>query len=374
MSDHPTGTLTAVPVAPGRVPVLGHTVSLLRKRFGFTRSLAPLGDVVKIQLGPLPSYVVTRADLVHQVLVTQAGAFDKGIMFDRFRPFFGNGIAMSNGPFHDSQRRLVQPAFHVNRIAGYTGTMCRTAQELTDSWRAGQVVEFDQAMQELAGNIVCGTLFTTELGGAVTAEVQRSLPLVIKQGMVRALSPAALTRLPIPVNRQFDQAIARLRQVVQAVITEGRDRPGDRPDVLSMLLAARDADTGTAMTDTQVYDEVVTLLTGGIETTALALSWFFHEIARHPDIKRRWHSELNSVLNGRSPSHVDVPNLSYTTSIVREVLRLYPIWLLMRRTNTSVRLDGVILPKFEHPGQLRAGGNTGEGPATPFQAPLPGLC
>src|SRR5256885_6311989 len=123
MSVKAPGTLDAVPVAPGRWPVLGHTPSLLRRRFGFTSSLAGFGDVVKVYLGPLPTYVVTRPDLVHQILVTDGRKFDKGIMFDRFRPFFGNGIAMSNDPFHNSQRRLVQPAFHVNRIAGYTAVM-----------------------------------------------------------------------------------------------------------------------------------------------------------------------------------------------------------------------------------------------------------
>jgi cytochrome P450 len=117
MSLKPNMALDAVPVAPGRWPLLGHTPSLLRRRFGFTSSLREHGDLVKIYLGPLPTYFVTSPELVHQVLVTDGARFEKGIMFDRFRPYFGNGIAMSNGSMHLRQRRLVQPAFHGERIA-----------------------------------------------------------------------------------------------------------------------------------------------------------------------------------------------------------------------------------------------------------------
>jgi cytochrome P450 len=344
MSVHPTGTMRTLPVAPGRWPVLGHTPSLLCKRFGFTSALASHGDVVRIHLGPLPTYVVTSADLVHQILVTDGKKFDKGIMFDRFRPLFGNGIAMSNGAFHDAQRRLVQPAFHINRIAGYTVAMSAAAQDLAASWRPGQVIAVDKAMHQLSVTIVGKTLFATELGSTAIAEAQRSMPVVIKQGMVRALSPAFVTRLPIPANRRFNEAITRLREIVRSVIAEGREHQADRGDVLSMLLAARDTETGEAMTDGQVYDEVVTLLTGGVETTALALSWMFHEIGRHPDVERRWHRELDEVLDGRAVTHDDVPKLRYTSQIAREVLRRYPIWLLMRRTNTDVTLGGVTIP------------------------------
>ncbi|SMD22016.1 cytochrome P450 [Kibdelosporangium aridum] len=343
MSVSPPGTLSAMPVAPGRWPLLGHTPSLLRQRFGFTSSLAQHGDVVKVYLGPLPAYAVTSPALIHQILVTDGKKFDKGILFDRFRPFFGNGIAMSNDPLHARQRRLVQPAFHINRIAGYATVMSEAAQAIAESWRPNQVVEFDQAMHQLAVTIAGRTLFTTELGGAAIAEAQRSMPVVIKQGMIRALSPGFVTHLPIPGNRQFDQAIERLRAIVLAVIAEGREQQEDRDGILSMLLSARDEDTGEPMTDQQVYDEVVTLLTGGIETTALALSWFFHEIARHPQIQQRWHEEIDA-LGGRPVTYEDVPKLTYTGQISKEVLRRYPIWLLMRRTNTDVDLDGTVVP------------------------------
>jgi cytochrome P450 len=329
---------------PGRWPLLGHTPSLLRQRFRFTSGLRDKGDVVKIYLGVLPTFVLTTPELVHRMLVTEAGKFEKGILFDRFRPHFGNGLAMSNGGFHLRQRRLMQPAFHRERIANYAATMVSAASVLTAGWQPGQVVAVDKAMQQLAVEIVGRTLFATELGSAAIAQAQRSMPVVIKQGMIRALSPKFVETLPIPGNRRFDEAIRRLREVVHEVIAAGRAEGTDNGDLLSMLLLARDEDTGEGMTDQQVHDEVVTLLTGGIETTGLALSWLFHEIARHPDVERRWHAEVDEVLDGRPATIDDLAALTYTRQVVNEVLREYPIWLLMRRTNTEVDLGGVALP------------------------------
>jgi cytochrome P450 len=332
-----------VPVAPGRWPLLGHTPSLLRQRFGFTSSLRDLGGIVKVYLGPLPTYFVTSAEAVGQMLVQDGAKFEKGALFDRFRPYFGNGLAMSNGSFHHRQRRLVQPSFHRDRITHYTTTMVRSATELTDSWTSGQVVELDRVMHELAVTTIGRTLFSTELGRAAVAEAQRSMPVVIKQGMIRALSPKILEKLPVPGNRRFDQAIVRLRRIVHEVIATGRAEGGDHGDVLSMLLLARD-EAGEGMDDLQIHDEVVTLLTGGIETTALALSWFFHEVARNPEIEERFHAEIDGVLAGRAVTPEDLPKLEYTRRITNEVLRRYPIWLLMRRTREEVDLGGVRIP------------------------------
>src|SRR3954463_7717659 len=111
-----------IPGAPGRWRFLGHTPAMLRRRVGFTSSLRQHGDIVTIYLGPLRTYFLTSPELVHQILVTHATSFTKGAIFDRFRPLMGNGLVMSEGGFHRRQRRLVQPAFHRSRLAGYAET------------------------------------------------------------------------------------------------------------------------------------------------------------------------------------------------------------------------------------------------------------
>ncbi|WP_086847359.1 cytochrome P450 [Amycolatopsis kentuckyensis] len=330
----------SVPVAPSRWPFLGHTPTLLRQRFAFTDTLPGHGEIVKLYLGPAPVYFVASPRLAHEVLVNEGPKFRKGAMFDKFRPFIGNGLVLSNGDFHLRQRRLMQPAFHRDRLAAYAEIMRRAAADLSDSWRAGEVRPIDDDMQGLAVTIVGEALFSTELGKAAIAEARRSIYVIIQQGMIRALSPKFVEKLPVPGNRRFDEAIARMQGIVIEVIRDWRREGVDHGDLLSTLLLG-------GMTDEQARDEALTLLTAGIETTALALAlaWTFHELGRHPEIEARVHAELDEVLEGRPVTVEDLPRLTYVRQVVDEVLRQYPLWMLMRRTLTEVDLGGVRLPE-----------------------------
>ncbi|MEU4739247.1 cytochrome P450 [Actinosynnema sp. NPDC023658] len=334
----------AVPVAPGRLPFLGHSVGMMRHRQRFTASLRDHGEVVRVDLGPMSTYFVTSPRLVHQVLVTDGPRFRKGAMFDKFRPYLGNGLLLSDGAFHLRQRRMIQPAFHRERIERYAGMMARAAAALAGSWTPGEVRVVEDDMQGLAVTNVGEALFSTALGQRVITEVRRSVFVVIKQGMVRALSPSFVEKLPLPANREFDRAVARMRALVLEVIASRRaEGTPDHGDLLSTLLLAQD-DAGDGMTDQQTYDEVLTLLTAGIETTALALAWAFHEIGRNPDVERRVVAELDEVLGGRPVTFADVPRLVRTAAVADEVLRMYPVWILMRRAVEPVDLGGVELP------------------------------
>jgi cytochrome P450 len=222
--------------------------------------------------------------------------------------------------------------------------MVRAASDLVGSWTPGEVRVVEEDMQGLAVTVVGEALFSTGMGARAIEEVRRSIFVVIKQGMVRALSPSFVEKLPIPGNREFDRAVERMRAIVLEVVASWRNEGTDHGDVLSMLLLAQD-DAGAGMTDQQTYDEVLTLLTAGIETTALALSWIFHEIARHPDVERRLVAELDDVLDGRPVAVDDVAKLVYTHQVVNEVLRMYPIWFIMRRATADVDLGGARIPE-----------------------------
>ncbi|HEX6345176.1 cytochrome P450 [Umezawaea sp.] len=335
----------SVPVAPGRLPLFGHTMRMARQRHAFTASLRNCGDIVRIDLGTMRTYFVTNPRLVDELLVKKGSSFRKGALFDKFQPVFGNGLATSNGSFHRRQRRMVRPAFHTERIALYAQAMARAAADLTATWRPGQVRVVEEDTQALAVTIVGEALFSTRMGDDAIEEVRRSIFTVLKQGMVRALSPSFVEKLPLRGNREFDGAVDRLRSIVLDVVRGWREEGVDRGDLLSMLLMAQDEDTGEPMSDEQVHDEVMTLLIGGIETTALALAWTFHEIARHPEVERRVHAEVDEVLGGRAPTLADIGKLVYLDQVVDEVLRMYPVWFLMRRTLRPVELGDVVLPE-----------------------------
>jgi cytochrome P450 len=331
-----------VPVAPRRWPLLGHTPAMLTQRAKFTDALHEHGDVVRLDLGPLHAYFVTSPALTHEVLVSQGSKFRKGAMFDKFQPYLGTGLLLSNGEHHLRQRRMMQPAFHRERIQAYASTMARAAAALVARWQPGEIRVIENDMQELAVTIVGETLFSTEIGHRAVEEVRRSIFTVIQQGMIRALSPSFVEKLPLPGNREFDAAIARMKAVVLQVIESWRADGTDHGDVLSMLLLAQE--DGVGMTDQQVYDEVLTLLTAGIETTAIALAWALYEVGLNPEIERRLHEEVDSVVGDRQVTFADVSSLTYTAQVVQETLRKYPIWFVMRRTLVEVQLGDVTLP------------------------------
>ncbi|MFI9818193.1 cytochrome P450 [Saccharothrix variisporea] len=333
-----------VPVAPGRLPFLGHTLPMLRGRHRYTARLRERAEIVEVDLGPLPTYFVTSPRFTHQVLVTDGPRFRKGIMFERFEPFLGNGLILSDGAFHRRQRRMVQPAFHRDRLAGYTAIMADAAGRAVGAWRPGEVRVVEDDMQALAVTIVGEALFTTEIEPRAIEEIRRSMFEVTKYGMLMALLPGALAKVPTPPNRRFHRAIGRIQAVVGEVVARRRAEGVDRGDLLSILLQAHDEDTGEGMSDRQVFDEVVGLLSAGIETTALALAWAFHELSRHPDVEERLHAEVDEVLAGRPVTFDDLPKLTYTRQVVQEVLRRYPIWILMRRTLEPVDFDGFEVP------------------------------
>lgn len=336
--------MPSVTTVPGRWPLIGHSVTLLRSPVEFLASLPASGDVVRVFLGPLPVYLVTTPELAQQLLTSDK--FDKGIVFDKMRPLFGNGLATSNGAFNQRQRRMMLPAFSRARVSTYAENVITTlATELRDSWHDGQRLEFDALMQDFVMTVAGRTLFSADLGPEVLAEVKRSIPIMLRHVLVRAFSPSFVEKLPLKANREFDAAAARLREVIPAVVVGAREQGADHGDLLSALLAARDAETGEAMTDEQVHDEVVTILTTGAETTAVALAWFFHEVGTRPAVRRRFHAEVDAVLGGRPATFADVAKLEYTGRIINEVLRRTPPIILMRRAREDVEIGGVLVRK-----------------------------
>ncbi|MBB1255454.1 cytochrome P450 [Streptomyces sp. OF3] len=336
----------SVPRAPGRLPLLGHVLRLWRDPLGFLSSLRDHGEIVRVDLGTMPMYVVTTPELVREVTVTQARSFEKGRFFDRLRPLAGNGLANSDGELHRRNRRLIQPMFHPTRIARYSAVMSANAAAMSDRWREGQEIELEEEMARYAVETLAETLFSTDIGRPAVEAVRTNLPIVLKNLLLRAASPKALDRLPIRANRDFDEAAANLRRVIDEVVATARSTGhGDsHNDLLALLLAAQDSETGESLTDVEVRDELSTLLFAGAETTAATLAWTLHELARHRDVEEQVVAEIRDVVGDRPVTIEDVPKLEAIRRVLDEVVRLHGVTMLMRRATAPVTLGGVDLP------------------------------
>ncbi|MFI0263074.1 cytochrome P450 [Streptomyces sp. NPDC017056] len=329
----------SVPRAPGAVPLLGHALSLLRDPFGFLTSLRAHGELVRLNLGTLPIYVATSAELVHEVTVRQARSFEKGRFFDRLRPLAGNGLANANGELHRAHRRLIQPMFSKDRIAAYSATMSRNARAFSDRWTPGRELDVAHEMAAFSIETLASTMFSSDIGLPAVEAIRENLPIALKNLLVRAASPKILDRLPIRPNRQFDAAVSQLRQVIDEVIRTARAEPTGHDDLLSLLLAERDG-----LSDTEVRDELSTILFAGAETTAATLAWTFHELAGHPEVERQLVAEIAEVVGDRPVTIEDVPRLQAVRRVLDEVIRMRGVTFLMRRTTEPVVLGGAALP------------------------------
>ncbi|GAA2996274.1 cytochrome P450 [Streptomyces lactacystinicus] len=336
-----------VPCPPGRLPLLGHLLPLLTDPLPFLQSLADHGPVVRIHLWRTPVHVLTDPGLVHRLLVQDAAKTEKGFVFDKARGLLGNGLFISEGAFHLRQRRLVQPAFHRDSVRRYAASAARLAAAAVSRWEPGRAAPIEPRMHRLARDIVVEALFATRLSDAQKARIDRAVPVVLTGFVQRALYPSPLLeKLPVPANRRFDTAVRDLRTTVDEIVARAAVRhQGPDETLLSLLLTARDEETGRAMAPAQVRDEAVSLLLAGTETTATTLAWLFHELARRQDLQDELSEEVRTVATDGAVSLEDLPRLERTGHAISETLRLHtPNWILMRRAMEPLQYGGVVLP------------------------------
>jgi cytochrome P450 len=219
----------------------------------------------------------------------------------------------------------MQPAFHRQRIAAYGEVMAIYATRRAAGWHDDAVMDIHPEMMAITRDIVAKTLFDADVSddARVIGDAAHFLTEYFgkRLGSLLQLVPAWV---PTPANLRLRRAVRGLDEVVYRMIADRRRTPGDRVDLLSILLQAQDADDGSRMTDRQVRDEVMTLFLAGHETTAVALSWTWYLLAQHPEVDARLADELRVVLAGRPPTVADLPALRYTEMIVTESMRLYP--------------------------------------------------
>lgn len=373
-------TLKDIPLLSGGESLAGHAGAFQTDRLGlFQRAASEGGDLCRLRFFNKSALVVSSPSLLHEMLVDKARSFSKSIgVRTILYPLVGDGLFSSSGERWRRHRKLMSPLFTAAYMESYTQGMSACIERGIGAWRDGEVIDLGREMTRITMSVVGKALFDADtfdeadaLGGAITtileyiSEASGSFGAIVKIQLADALEGLAgrappsiegararllgvLRRplsLPTAKSRRVRAATKALDALVLRMINERRGVGLGRPDLLSKLLAARDEDDGATMTDQEVRDEVMTLFFAGHETTAIAMTWAFYLLSRHPEIYQRHKDEVDA-LGGRPITFSDLVRLPYTLRVFKETLRLYPpAFILDRQTIVDEEIGGYALPK-----------------------------
>lgn len=263
---------------------------------------------------------------------------------------FGKGLLTNlNHESWLSQRRMIQPMFHRRYIAQMGDAMVSAGEAMLDRWRqrlkSGQVFDLFYEMNLVTLDVVGRAMFTME-AAQMGEELAPSIGIAAAFAYKRERTPV---RFPLgwrtPDHKRFHNAMGEIDNLIYSVIRERRVKPSGNGDLLDMMLEARDADTGEGMDDKQIRDETVTVFGAGHDTTANALTWVWYLLGQYPEVLKKLQAEVDSVMQGRTPTMADLPNLPYTLQVFEEAMRLYPPSpLLPREAMDHTSLGGYYIP------------------------------
>lgn len=339
-------TLSAIPHING-LPLFGNLFDVRHDRLGLLMRVSRhCGTIGTFALGPRKAVLVNSSELAGAVLVERAADFEKPDLERVFlEPAFGNGLILSENAINKRHRKLVAPAFHKRRLAAYADIIVSYTERIRQGWADGEAIDLAHEMMRLMLWINGKILFdvdlldeSSDLGMALTVGQHHA------NAKLGALVPIPYS-WPTPGNVRFRKAMACLNGTISRMIEERRHFPGNREDLLSMLLQARDEEDGSLLDNAQVQDEAMNLFLAGHETVANALTWTCYLLTQHPLAYQRLRDEGNHVLESRSPEFCDLPQLPYALQVFKEAMRLYPpVYLVGRQVARPLKLGGYLLP------------------------------
>lgn len=334
----------SVPPVPG-LPLVGNLLQFRKDKLALQDSAARIGPIARLQLAHIPLYVLTDADLAHEVLVQEASSYHKSAGLQFLRPLLGDGLLTAEGETHKRHRKLLAPAFAPKRLEKYGEIMVEETRKQMAGWTTGQRIDVSREMMEMTLAIAGRTMFGADVRSDAVV-VGHALEHAMRAHEASIKSPFQVDfSWPLPRHLQMRKAVKMLDEIVYRLIADGRKRGTDKGDVLSLLLLARDEEDGSGLTDQQVRDEVMTLLLAGHETTANALTWAWYELGRHPDVLAHLVREVEPFGN-RALTGDDLQKMPWNLAVIEEAMRLHPpAYMTGRETIEPVDLGGHHLPK-----------------------------
>jgi cytochrome P450 len=311
-----------------RWPVVGHVPALMSRGFVefLQHSWRTCGDCFELRLGNVSLKAIVHPDDVEAMVLTRREKYCKGSAYEQFRRLVGDGLVTAEGELWRRERRVIQPCFRRETIAGFGERMVAQTDTMLERWNqlAGEPFDLHAELLRLALEIIGECLFGLEFGDERATLSTHAFNDAMKVIAARITAVAVPPRwLPTPGNLRLERSVAALDRVVSSVIAQRRRAGVDRDDLLGALLRARD-EQGQPLDEVQLRDEIVTMFLAGHETTAVALTWTLCLLAHHHEIRARVLAEIEAAVGDRPPTAADLPRLGYLGQVFHETMRLFP--------------------------------------------------
>lgn len=346
MTTNPDLAAAKTPPSPRGFPLIGHRLHWANKPLEFpTKCAREYGDVVKIRLGRMPTVLLSHPDHIKYVLAENNQNYYKGAYFhEQLDSVLGQGLFTAEGETWRRHRHLIDPLFRTDRIKQYGDRMTAFVRELADSWATGGTRDVNAEMSQLTLRIAADAFFNVDVTDDEASEIAHAITTVMEH--FQQSRSQIITRpdwLPSPRKTEYRRAIESFNQIVYDIIEDRKGTGVQPPDLVSRLLNARD--TEGSLTETEIRDQLVTLMLAGHETSSLVLTYTLYLLATHPGVERTLLDELETVLGGDLPTISDLPDLPFTEKVVKESMRVYPpVYFITREPYEDDVIGGYAVP------------------------------
>ncbi|MGZ3689738.1 MAG: cytochrome P450, partial [Bdellovibrionota bacterium] len=298
------------PVGPRGIPIFGDSLRYSRDPFGYFQTIREeFGDIVSYENLGRRFFYLFQPEMAEQVLVKNYRNYIKDLFLRSWHHIFGQGLLTAEGDVWKRERRMVQPAFHKDRMDFYGRVMVDSATRTFSSWKAGEVHAINRDMMAVTLDIVVKTLFGAEIAPDRIKRVGAAFDkcthyFEFTSGPIGYL----IRKWPTPQKLRYTSGVRELDEIVLGLLEERKAKKDQGDDLLSMLLSIQDED-GSTLNNQQLRDELMTLFLAGHETTALALTYSVFLLAMNPECLKKVHAELDQVLGSRPIEPKDLPEL-----------------------------------------------------------------
>ena len=309
------------------------------------------GDIFSLSVPMHKVAIVSTPEFARYILLDNNKNYTKSLAYDLLRILLGNGLLTSEGDFWKKQRKLIQPAFHKRKLEELAAMMLACAEQTADKFEkyasTGEDFNMLPEMTALTLEVISKAIFSAGVDDKADL-VGKQITLLNEYMMEKINRPFRLPAIiPTPFNVKERKALKILDDIIYDIIDNRRKEGVSKNDLLSLLMDARDEETGESMDNKQLRDELMTIFVAGNETSSNALTWTFYLLSQNPDAQEKMIREIDAKLDaGLVLGFNTVNEFHYVRQVIEESMRLFPpVWSIGRRTIEDDEIGGYRIEK-----------------------------